>query len=424
MPKIKSITAREILDSRGNPTIEATVITSSAKGVASVPSGASRGVHEAVELRDGKLRFGGLGVKKAIKSVAKISLKLKGKHCTQQREIDTIMINLDGTKNKKKLGANAILAVSLACARAGAQVKKQELWQYLGELTTIKNLNRKFQLPRAYCNVINGGRHADNNLSFQEFMIVPSGKKFAKNLQIASDIYHELKKVIYQKFGAASTGVGDEGGFAPNLKSAEEALKLLVLAIKNAGFAGMCDIAIDAAASEFYNNKKKVVDEKRYQVDGKKLSTDELLKYYIMLIKKYPIVSIEDPFAQEDFKAFAKLTKLTSLDSKQKVQIVADDLTVTNVERIKIAAKSDSANCLLLKLNQIGTLSEALDAAGLAYFNHWNVMVSHRSGETLDTFISDLAVALGCGQIKAGAPCRGERVAKYNRLLEIESCLK
>ncbi len=404
MPPITSIRAREILDSRGNPTLEVTVKAGKFSGTASVPSGASTGKHEALELRDGGKRYLGKGVQKAINHVhKKIFPKLKGMDCTQQEYLDTLLLKLDGTKNKSKLGANAILAVSLACARAGAMAKNKPLFAYLNSFT-----KRKMSLPQPFFNVLNGGKHADTELSFQEFMIVPKLKSYKENLRAGSEVYHLLKKDLHKKYGKGSTNVGDEGGFAPGqVKNTKEALNMLMRAINDAGYAGKVDIALDCAASEFYKNGS-------YTVDGKKVTFSELIDYYLKLIKQYPIISIEDPFEQEDFSSFAQLRK------KSNIQIVGDDLTVTNPERIMKAIIDKSCTCLLLKPNQIGTVTETLEAAALAQKHGWKVMVSHRSGETDDSFIADLAVALGCGMIKAGAPCRGERVAKYNRLLEIE----
>ncbi len=371
--RIKSITARKVFDSRGNFTIEVTVSTRKYEGKSMVPAGAI--------------------VEKAIKNISKIEKALKGKDPSKQREIDEVMVHLDGTKDKSKLGANTILGVSLACAQAAKG--KRELYQYLNKLT-----KRKMSLPLPYLNVINGGKHADNGFAFQECMIVPQYSSFEKNITVAAEVYHKLKKIIHKEYG--SSLVGDEGGFAPKVRSIEEALDLLVKASK--GY--KIKIAIDAAASEFYKRGK-------YHVGKKKLNSKQLLQLYLTLIKKYPIISIEDPFQQNDFKMFKELQE------KSQIQIVGDDLTVTNLDRIEKAI--DSCNCLLLKVNQIGTLTEALDAAQYAFDHKWNVMVSHRSGETEDTFIADLSVALGCGQIKSGAPCRGERTAKYNRLLEISS---
>ncbi|MDP3698224.1 MAG: phosphopyruvate hydratase [Nanoarchaeota archaeon] len=408
MSSITAIKAREILDSRGNPTVEVDLFTKQTCQSAAVPSGASTGKHEASELRDGGKRYLGKGVQKAVRNVEeKISPLLKGVDCVEQRKIDELMIKKDGTKNKQKLGANAILGVSLAAARAATAEKKKFLFQYLHSLA---NVNRKPSMPMPFFNVINGGKHAGNQLAFQEFMIAPKAKSFAEALRIGSEVYHVLKEVIEKKYGKEATNVGDEGGFAPPLKRAEEALELLMEAILKAGYAGKVELALDCAASEFYKNGK-------YKLHAT-MNKKQLLDYYLHLIKKYPIISIEDPFEQEDFVSFAELRK------KSKIQIVGDDLTVTNVTRIKKAIQKRSCNCLLLKVNQIGTLTEALDAVKLAYEHDWKVMVSHRSGETEDTFIADLAVAIGCGMIKAGAPCRGERIAKYNRLLRIEEVLR
>ncbi len=407
MSSITKIKAREILDSRGNPTLEVDLFTKQTCQSAAVPSGASTGIHEAVELRDGGRRYLGKGVQKAIRNVEqKIYPLLRGIDCHNQRKIDEAMINKDGTKNKSKFGANAILGVSLAAARAATAEKKKFLFQHL---YAIANINRKPILPRPFFNVINGGKHAGNQLAFQEFMIVPKAKTFAEALRIGSEVHHVLKEVIEKNYGKEATNVGDEGGFAPPLKRAEEALDLLHEAIQKAGYKGKVEMAMDCAASEFYSKGKY----KLHTV----MSREKLLDYYLHLIKKYPIISIEDPFEQEDFFGFTELRK------KSKIQIVGDDLTVTNIKRIRQAIQNKSCNCLLLKVNQIGTLTEALDAVKLAYENGWKVMVSHRSGETEDTFIADLAVAIGCGMIKAGAPCRGERIAKYNRLLRIEEVL-
>jgi len=404
--KISSLHARQIIDSRGNPTVEVELTAENITTTASVPSGASTGTHEALELRDGGKRFLGLGVHNAIRNIEKIiAPKLIGIDCRNQEKIDRLMISLDGTKNKSKLGANAILGVSLACAHVAALSQKKALYQYINKLSRVKN---SISLPRPFFNIINGGKHADNELSFQEFMIAPRMKTFAENLRVGSEIYHILKRDLHQKYGKGSTNVGDEGGFAPEqLQNAKEALDMLMKAIKDAGHTGKVDIAIDCAASESYKNGV-------YLLDGKKLNKEQLLNFYLSLLKKYPIISLEDPFEQEDFVSFSKLKQ------KSKIQIVGDDLTVTNIKRIEAAIVEESCNCLLLKVNQIGTLTEALDAVRLAYANGWRVMVSHRSGETEDTFIADLAVGIGCGMIKAGAPCRGERTSKYNRLGKIE----
>lgn len=406
---ISKIRARQILDSRGNPTIEVDVLTGLWKGRAKVPSGASTGKHEALELRDKNKSFHGKSVQRAIRNVeGEIFKKLRGKDVRRQDLIDRALIRLDGTKNKSRLGANALLGVSIACSRAAAHCEHKPYFHYLKMLSK----NKSFVMPVPFMNVINGGEHADNNLCFQEFMIVPMLKDFSSSMRAGVETYHELKKIIKKKYGSGSTNLGDEGGFAPNIDKVEDAFKLLVSAIKKAGYEGKIKIAIDAAASYFY---KKTY----YTVDGKRMSAQQLIEFYVSLVKKYPIISIEDPFDEEDFESFASLNKVIG----KYVMIVGDDLTVTNIERMKIAIKQKSCNCLLLKVNQIGTLSEAIEAALLAKKHKWNVMVSHRSGETTDTFIADLAVGLGCGMIKLGAPARGERTAKYNELLRIEEKL-
>ncbi len=400
MITLTKIHARQILDSRGNPTVEAEVHTTEGVGMASVPSGASTGIHEAVELRDGKKAYAGLGVQKAIINIEKrIFPLLKGK-MLDQRKLDELMIREDNTENKSSLGANAMLAVSLAFARAVAG--KNPLYRYLHAF-----YKTHYTMPVPYMNVINGGKHAGDALAIQEFMIVPQFSSFSKNLQAGSEVYHLLKKIIGKKYGKMATNVGDEGGFAPPLKTTEQALTILLQAIKEAGYAGKIKLAVDCAASEFYQKNK-------YHLDGKHFSARELLNYYLHLIRKYPLISLEDPFAQEDFASFHALHERT------KIQIVGDDITVTSIPRLQEAIRDKSITCLLLKLNQIGTLTEAVEAGKLAQYHHLKVMVSHRSGETEDTFISDLAVALGCGMIKSGAPCRGERTAKYNRLLRIQ----
>ena len=408
MYEIQEIKARQVLDSRGNPTIEVDVYTKNGIGSAIVPSGASTGKYEVWELRDNKKEYNGLSVNKAIKNVELIEKKLKGVDVTQQAFIDGLMIDLDGTANKKKLGANTILGVSLAVSRAAAVNRMVHLYEYIQLLCN----NSQLIMPVPFANVINGGKHADNELSFQEFMIAPVGaKNFQEATRMTAEAYHSLKKEIHNKYGKNSTNIGDEGGFAPPVKSSEEALQLLVTAIKKAGYDGKIKIAVDAAATSFYENNN-------YRVDGKNLTANELKEFYKSLIKKYPIMSIEDPFHQDDFKTFAELLEET------KIQIVADDLTVTNPERIKRAVEEKSANCLLLKVNQIGTLTEALQAGIIAYDAGWNIMVSHRSGESEDPYIADLAVGMGSGMIKLGAPARADRTAKYNQLLRIEEQFK
>ena len=401
--EIKDIVAREVIDSRGNPTVEVEVITKGkGYGSAIVPSGASTGTHEALELRDKEQRFGGKGVLIAVENVNSIIRpEIVGYDARMQREIDTIMIELDGTPNKSRLGANAILAVSLAVAKAAAATAKIPLYKYLGGFNS-------YIMPVPMMNVINGGKHAGNDLDLQEFMIMPVGAtSIAEAVRMGSEVYHVLKNVIMEKYGKNAVNVGDEGGFAPPLKTSREALDLLTESVKKAGYENEIVFALDAAASEFYKDGY-------YYVEGKKLTREELLDYYKALVDEYPIVSIEDPFHEEDFEGFAMITK--ELD----IQIVGDDLFVTNVERLRKGIEMKAANALLLKVNQIGTLSEAVDAAQLAFRNGYGVVVSHRSGETEDTTIADLAVALNSGQIKTGAPARGERTAKYNQLIRIE----
>jgi len=411
MTKITKILGRQVLDSRGNPTIEAEVHTENHMASAIVPSGASTGKHEAVELRDNGTEYGGKSVHQAVKNVTRIGEILVGKDCTKQAELDSIMLQLDGTDNKSRMGANAILAVSMAVARLAAKEKGLELFQYLNTLTGGRDkVLREMSLPTPFMNILNGGMHADNALDFQEYMIAPQADTFAERLRIGAEIYHQLKKVLKAK--GLSTGVGDEGGFAPNLTKPEEPLQMIMEAAKELGYENKIKIGIDAAASEFYKNKK-------YVVQGKELTAEELSDVYADLIKKYPIILVEDPFNEEDFDAFAKFTQRFG----DKINVVGDDLLVTNIERIKIARNKNACNSLLLKVNQIGSLTEAINAAKMAFSEGWSVMVSHRSGETEDTFIADLVVALGTGMIKTGAPCRGERTAKYNQLLRIEEKL-
>lgn len=420
--RVDSVIAREILDSRGNPTVEVEVKTKQGKFVGVSPSGASTGSHEAVELRDKDKRYFGKGVRRAVHNVnKKIAPKLIGLSCLDQKKIDEILIKLDGTDDRHKIGANSIVASSMAVAKAGARAKGVELYQYLNEI--YFNLVGKkvvMKMPQAYFNVLNGGVHAANKLAFQEFMVVPKARNFSLQLQMASEIYHTLHKQMIRRFRYFSVGVGDEGGFAPPISKPEEAFNLLLRAVKEAGYDGKVKFAMDVAASEFYFQKKGRSKSSGEYRAHKVFTVKSLQKYYHKLVDKYPLVSIEDPFEQNAFLDFAEL--LASV--KKGVQIVGDDLTVTNIERVQAAVSEKSANCLLLKVNQIGTVTEALKAAALAYNSGWNVMVSHRSGETSDTFIADLSVGIGCGQIKSGAPCRSERIAKYNRLLRIEEELK
>ncbi|XP_074595930.1 alpha-enolase [Brevipalpus obovatus] len=414
---IKSIKARQIFDSRGNPTVEVDLESDLGNFRAAVPSGASTGVHEAVELRDGvKGDYHGKGVSKAVQNVNKIiAPALVGKmNVTDQKAIDELMIKLDGTDNKGKLGANAILGVSLAVCKAGAAAKKIPLYKYFAELAG----NSKIVLPVPAFNVINGGSHAGNKLAMQEFMILPTGaKSFSEAMKMGSETFHHLKAVIKKKFGLDATSVGDEGGFAPNILANKEALELITEAIKVAGYEGKIEIGMDVAASEFYKEK-----EKKYDLDFKNpksdpsqwITSDQLADVYRDFMKGYPIVSVEDPFEQDDWDAWVKFTQSLS------IQIVGDDLTVTNPKRIQTAVDKKACNCLLLKVNQIGTVTEAIQAHNLAKSNGWGTMVSHRSGETEDYTIADLVVGLSTGQIKTGAPCRSERLAKYNQILRIE----
>ena len=405
MSVLKSVTAREILDSRGNPTIEVEVrLEDKSIGRAAVPSGASTGAFEAAELRDGGSRYLGKGVETAVKNVAlKIAPAVIGMQADDQRLLDEKMIALDGTKNKSSLGANAILGVSLATARAAAISSNQSLFKYLGGGSAKT-------LPVPMMNILNGGAHADTNVDIQEFMIAPIGaQSFKESLRWGAEIYHSLKSVLKKK--GLATSIGDEGGFAPNLESNRAALDLILVAIENAGFKAGTQIALamDVAATEFFEDGK-------YKFEGKALTSEQMIAYYSELVSAYPLVSIEDPLDEDDWSGWAKLTA----ELGEKIQIVGDDLFVTNLERLTKGIESKTANALLVKVNQIGSLTETIDAVNLAHKNNYKSMMSHRSGETEDTTIADLAVALNCGQIKTGAPARSERVAKYNQLLRIE----
>lgn len=426
MATIKSIKAREILDSRGNPTVEVDLETVDGFFRAAVPSGASTGAYEALELRDGdKSRYLGKGVTKAVDNVNKIiAPALVGKDASKQEELDKLMVEqLDGTKNewgwcKKKLGANAILAVSMALCRAGAAHKKMPLYKYIAQLAGKDT--SKMIMPVPSFNVINGGSHAGNKLPMQEFMILPVGaSNFKQAMQMGAEVYHNLKSLIKKKYGMDATNVGDEGGFAPNILDSFDALDILTEAIKAAGHQGKVKIGMDVAASEFF---KKVDGKEVYDLDfktpgaNKYVSGDELAHIYKDFISKYDFVSIEDPFDQDDWTSYNKLTAAIG----EKIQIVGDDLLVTNPTRINVALEKKACNALLLKVNQIGSVTESIEACKLSMKNNWGVMVSHRSGETEDTFIADLVVGLGTGQIKTGAPCRSERLAKYNQLMRIE----
>mgnify|MGYP006067358499 FL=1 len=410
--KIKNIEAYEVIDSRGNPTIECELtLENGIKARAIVPSGASTGEREALELRDGGNRYHGKGVLKAVNNVNKIISKaLIGKDVSKQRDLDNIMLKLDGTEFKTNLGANAILSVSLAIAKANALNKNIPLYKSLGNGTT---------LPVPMMNVINGGAHADSNVDFQEYMIMPVGAKtFSDAIRMASETFMELKKVL--KTMHYPTAVGDEGGFAPNFKNNEQPLEAIITAIKNAGYEPKKDIAIalDVAASEFYNPKTKKYDLSKSK--GGSLTTEQMIDWYTELIKKYPIVSIEDPLSENDWTGWAKITKKLG----KKIQLVGDDVFVTNPKILEEGIKKGVANAILIKLNQIGTLSETLDTIKLAKDNGYNTIISHRSGESEDTFIADLAVAVDAGQIKSGSISRTDRVAKYNQLIRIERNLK
>ena len=413
MSQITHIQAREVLDSRGNPTVEVDVITENGViGRSIVPSGASTGVHEAVELRDGdKGRYQGKGVLKAVENVNKIlNEELNGMFVTDQIEIDAKMIELDGSENKKNLGANAILGVSLACAKAAAQLTGQPLFRYIGGV----NANT---LPIPMMNILNGGSHADNKIDIQEFMIMPVGaSSFSEALRMGAEVFHNLKAVLKSK--GQSTNVGDEGGFAPNLSSNEEAIEIVIEAIGKAGFKPGEDvvIALDPAASAFYDTEKKVY---KFESTNQVMSTSEMIAYWKNWVNKYPIVSIEDGLAEDDWEGWKEMTKAIG----HKIQIVGDDLYVTNVKRLKRGIKEQSTNSILIKVNQIGTLTETINAVQMAVQNGMTAVISHRSGETEDSFIADLAVALNTGLIKTGSASRSDRIAKYNQLLRIEESL-
>ena len=414
MSYIASIHARQILDSRGNPTLEVDILTENEHlGRAAVPSGASTGVHEAVELRDGnKKLYGGKGVLKAVKNVNTILTEnLLGWDVADQTGIDAMMISLDGTPNKARLGANAILAVSMAVAKAAALEANLPLYRYIG------GTNAKI-LPIPMMNILNGGAHADNKIDFQEFMVMPVGaSSFSEGLQWGVDIFHALKSVLKKK--GYSTNVGDEGGFAPNIQSNEEAIETVMTAITAAGYKAGSQIAIalDPAVSEMYDKTKKVYH--FHKSDGKKLSSEKMVDYWAGWVKKYPIVSIEDGMAEDDWKGWKLMTDILG----KKIQLVGDDLFVTNVERLQKGIETGVANALLVKVNQIGTLTETINAVTMAQNNGYNTIMSHRSGETEDTTIADLAVALNCGQIKTGSASRTDRIAKYNQLIRIEEIL-
>lgn len=403
--KIKNVIGREVLDSRGNPTVEVDVILeNNIVGRAIVPSGASTGEREALEMRDGGSRYNGLGVLKAVNNVNTI-LKdsIVGMDVFEQQKIDYKMIDVDGTPNKSNLGANAILGVSMAVLKAAANCDNMQLYKYVGNGTS---------LPVAMMNILNGGCHADNNLDFQEFMIVPNRDSIHERVRVGAEVFHTLKKLLKEK--GYFTGVGDEGGFAPNLSSNEEAFQLIIEAIKMAGYTPGKDVnlAIDVAASELYENGK-------YNIDGKGFTTEELIEYYDELINKYPIISIEDPLDQNDWDGFVDITKRL----KDRVQIVGDDLFVTNKKYLEKGIRLGCCNAILIKVNQIGTITETLETIKLAKENNYNIIISHRSGETEDTTIADLAVGLNIGQIKTGSLSRTDRICKYNQLFRIEDGL-
>lgn len=408
--KIKSVKGFEVLDSRGNPTVAAKVVCENgAEGFAISPSGASTGMYEAHELRDGdNKRYMGKGVKKAVENInQEINNLLKDKCVFNQREIDETMIKADGTENKSRLGANATLAVSLAVAKAAANSLHLPLYKYLGGI----NAN---VLPRPMMNILNGGAHAANNIDIQEFMIIPDGAKtFADGLKICAEIYHNLGKLLKQN-GLAS-GVGDEGGFAPNLESDEAAIEFILQAIEKAGYSGQIKIALDVASSEWYKDGKYTLPKR-----DKTMTAEQLIEYYSELVSKYPIMSIEDGLSENDWEGWQQLTEKLG----NKLQLVGDDLFVTNPKRLAMGFEKEVGNAILVKPNQIGTLTETLDVIRMAQQNGYAAVISHRSGESEDTTIADIAVATNAGQIKTGAPCRTDRVAKYNRLLMIESEIK
>jgi enolase len=405
MSSIVHIHGREILDSRGNPTVEVEVtLETGAVGRASVPSGASTGTHEAHELRDGGTRYGGKGVQKAVANVnGELARELAGLDGLDQAAVDQAMIELDGTPNKKRIGANAILGVSLATAKAAAEETGLPLYRYLGGAAA-------HVLPVPMLNILNGGAHADNNVDIQEFMVMPFGaKNFTEGLRMGTEVFHALKKVCKQK--GLNTSVGDEGGIAPNLASNEAAITLILSAVESTGLKPGQDIrlAIDAASNEFFKDGK-------YTIDGKTRSSKELVQYYVQLCERYPIFSIEDGLQEDDWDGWIELTAAL----KGRTQLVGDDLFVTNTQRLEQGIQRHAATAILIKVNQIGTLTETLATIGMAHAHGFRSIASHRSGETEDTTIADLAVATNCGQIKTGAPCRTDRVAKYNRLLRIE----
>jgi len=416
---ILKVHARQIFDSRGNPTVEVDVTTEKGVFRGAVPSGASTGIYEALELRDGdKSKYLGKGVSKAVNNVNNvIGPAVLGRNVVDQTGVDRLMLNLDGTDNKGKLGANAILGVSLAVCKAGAAQKGVPLYQHIAELAGKRT--DKYTLPVPAFNVINGGDHAGNKLAMQEFMLLPIGaSSFTEAMRMGAEVYHNLKSVIVAKYGQDAANVGDEGGFAPNIQNNKDGLELVKQAIEKAGYTGKVKIGMDVAASEFHKEDGKYdLDFKTKNNDGSQvLSADKLLDLYKQFVAEYPVISIEDGFDQDDWAGWKKI----QADIGSKIQIVGDDLLVTNPKRIAKAIEEKVCNALLLKVNQIGSVTESIEAALMAQKAGWGVMVSHRSGETEDTFIADLVVGLGTGEIKTGAPCRSERLAKYNQLLRIE----
>ncbi len=407
--RVEKVVSREVLDSRANPTVQVDLYTKSGFGRFSVPSGASKGHLEALELRDGdRQRYAGLGVQKAVENVNRvIGPKILGMESREQAKIDRILISLDGTENKRRLGANAILGVSIALARASADTAKSPLYRTLAE-------GRKPSLPLPLMNIINGGKHAGNDLSFQEFMVIPAGfRTFKDALRCGVEVYHALRLRLEARYGKSAINVGDEGGFAPPINSVEDALGQINDAVEEAGYSLGQNVilGIDAAADSFYDQQART-----YKVDGREIDSDKLLDLYVNLQEKFPLKSIEDPFHDEDFENFSRITKKLGA----KVQIVGDDLFVTNIKRVDRGIRVKAANALLVKINQIGTLTETIEAVEMARRADYGLVISHRSGETEDNSIADISVALAAGQIKAGAPARGERTSKYNRLLLIE----
>lgn len=428
-PKILNMRAREILDSRGNPTVEVEIETSLGKFFGFAPSGASKGKREALELRDGKKRFLGKGVLKAVRNVNEIlAKKLKGMLLRDQREIDQILIELDGTENKKRLGANAICPISIAACKAISFSKNLSVFEYIRELaapqdTKYQILDTRYHLPRPSFNVINGGAHAGNDLDFQEFMVCPKAKSFSENLRIGCEIYYVLKDLISKKYGKQATNVGDEGGFAPQIKFPEKAIELILEAAKKLNYEKKISIILDVAASQFF-------EKGFYKTKFGKFSGKKLANYYLKLIKNYPIEAIEDPFSEEDLDSWKEFfSYFQSQNTRCQIPdtnflIIGDDLLVTNKKMIELAKKENLCNGVIIKINQVGTVTEAIEAVQLAKSFSFKIVASHRSGETTDDFLADFSVGIFADYIKSGAPARGERVAKYNRLLEIEEKIK